>query len=81
MKINRVDTFRDGGTIMIETDEGFFWVPNRQSPDRRIRKGDGYFNPIIENPIANIEELIALVSVLASEASILSHVRRSLEVR
>lgn len=81
MKINRVDTFRDGGTFMIETDEGFFWVPNRQSTNRLIRKGAGYFNPEIDNPVANMEELTALVAALAPEANMLGDVRHSLGMK
>ena len=35
MKINKLDTYRDGGTIKVETNEGTFYIDRRLNP-----KGD-----------------------------------------
>lgn len=67
MEIKRFDTYRDGGTIKIETNRGTFCFDNRISSNTKGRLYEGYPKRDNSNIIENSGELEAeLLEVLKS---------------
>lgn len=75
MKILDVNVYRDGGTKLIETDMGRFWI----ALNNKIYKGENfpYFLVIPPNPPeASEEEIMLLTHALAYDASKFHWIKR-----
>lgn len=77
MKILDVATYRDGGTVMINTDSGRFWIPKG---GQAILKGDSYFQGD-EMPLATHGEMRQLVIALAPSFESLSYIKRHFGIK
>ena len=79
MKIIEVATYRDGGTVMIDTDSGRFWIP---IGGQLILKGDSYFHEQRdEMPIATHGEMRQLVIALAPAFESLGYIKRHFGIK
>lgn len=76
MKILDVQSYRDGGTIVIETDAGKYWIPPRLTQLREIRKGDNYFDGTTEK-VEGVSELFELILSLSRNAEVYHRVKRN----
>ena len=66
MKINDVAVYKDGGTKLIETDEGTYWITC--DIPKKVFKGENYFKgEAVE--IFSHEEIINLMDALCYNAS------------
>lgn len=76
MKILDVNTFRDGGTICIDTDKGKFWLPSPLITDSCLYKGANHFKKEVEK--ATDEKVAELFRALAADAANFAYVKRSI---
>lgn len=80
MKILNVAVFRDGGTKMIETDEGRYWMPSPLGKplafSSRLFKGCGYFEgEAVE--VTDQFEVFELMHLLANYADRFFYIKRA----
>lgn len=75
MKILNTHIYRDGGTIMIETDKGKYWLPHHSIG---VYKGDNYFRGVFEL-IDNEDEISILVKELARHSASYTWILRHVE--
>lgn len=75
MEILDVHVYRDGGTVVVDTDQGKFWLPKPSNKDRWPRKDreDGVD--------ASREEVISLLQALAADSSSYQWIKRNVNNR
>lgn len=81
MNIITTAVFKDGGTKMIETEEGIYWLPCDSVPKledrRKIFKGENYYNGrAIE--VTDHNEIINLLHSLCYESERYHHIKRAI---
>lgn len=74
MKILDVHCYRDGGTKLIETDEGRFWIPVSKEDIWMVTKGDPF--PGDSTTQATKEEIIKLLDTMCHQASAFHWIKR-----
>lgn len=78
LKVLDVNIYRDGGTIVVETNNGKYWLPHDSIA---MYKGDNYFRGVFEL-IDNEDEVSTIVKALARHSAsymwILRHVKHDL---
>lgn len=80
MKILSIATFKDGGTKLIETDQGVYWMPaplgNPQIDYCRLFKGREYFKGEAIQVTDNFE-IFELMHLLATYADRFFYIQRA----
>jgi hypothetical protein len=75
MTITDVHVYRDGGTKLIETDHGRYWI----SQDFRVFKGDNYFKDNGSVEVTDITEIVTLLNCMSYPAERYCYIKRSLK--
>jgi hypothetical protein len=78
MKIENVTRFRDGGTFLIETNNGKYWIPGRLHEDHlKVFKGDNFFDGSAEL-VTDVMELHILISMLTLDSNFYHSIKQVL---
>jgi len=72
MVIKNINVYRDGGTVLVETDECLYWISVNP---KRIYKGDGYFKGDAKI-VTDIDEIMILTYAISRMASTYKEIKR-----
>lgn len=71
MTIRNIHTYRDGGTKLIETDHGNYFIPSKQT---NIMKGDYFKGNAVE--VTDFSELGELIKELSNGCEVYHEIKR-----
>lgn len=72
MKILDVEVYRDGGTKLIVTDHGNFWIPANRGKILRVLKGE----LLTSDNEADPSEIIELLDAMCHDSTMLHWIKR-----
>lgn len=78
MKIINVHRYRDGGTYMIETTDGKYWIPGRMDQNHlTVFKGENYFDGT-STLVTDVKELHYLINMLALDSNFYHSIKHAM---
>lgn len=76
LKILDCQMYKDGGTFLIETDKGRYWMPHDSIG---IWKGETYFRDDNTVLVSNEDEIAILIKALAHDSMKLQWIKRHIK--